>query len=290
MSKEIAISGRRVAITGGARGIGRATAEELSRRGVQVAIGDIDGELARQTAKEIGPAVVAFDLDVTDRTSMDEFVDAAENSIGPLDVFINNAGIMPTVRFLDESPDSIKRQFDINVFGVINGMQAVLPRMISRGSGHVINIASTAGKVVLPGIATYCSTKHAVVGLTDAMRMELRDTPVDLSLVMPVIVRTELTSGVPDTRGLKTLTPEDVASSIVEAIETRKYEVWCPRSMNGLYRTTKLMPQRVTDAIGKLMKADDAMLKGIESPHRKAYLERISEPKALTSGDESEDK
>lgn len=288
MSKEIVISGRRVAITGGARGIGRATAEALASRGVQVVIGDIDGELARKTAKEIGPAVVAFDLDVTDRNSMDTFVEAAENTIGPLDVFVNNAGIMPTVRFLDESPDSIRRQFDINVFGVINGMQAVLPRMISRGRGHVVNVASTAGKFVLPGIVTYCGTKHAVVGITDGMRMELRDTPIDFSLVMPVIVRTELTSGVPDTRGVRPQTAEDVASSIVEAIETRRYEVWCPRSMNGIYRTTKMLPMRVTDAIGKVTKADNAMLAGIDSPDRKAYLERISEPPALTAGDDSE--
>ena len=168
-----------VAITGAARGIGKATAIALTRRGAQVAIGDIDADLARRTAEEIGGGCVAFPLDVTDRSSVNGFVDAVEERLGPIDVMINNAGIMPTVRFLDESETSIERQFSINVMGVINGMQAAIPRMLARGGGHVINIASTAGKVTVPGIATYTATKHAVVGLTGSVRAELRDTPVD---------------------------------------------------------------------------------------------------------------
>src|SRR4051812_34626407 len=161
-----AVANKVVAITGAARGIGKATAIALTRRGARVGIGDIDVELARRTAEEIGGGCVGFPLDVTDRSSVDGFADAVEERLGPIEVMINNAGIMPTVRFLDESATSIERQLSINVMGVINGMQAVIPRMIARGDGHVINIASTAGKVTLPGIATYTATKHAVVGLT----------------------------------------------------------------------------------------------------------------------------
>ena len=92
---------------------------------------------------------------------------------------------------------------------------------------------------------------------------------------MPVIVRTELTDGVPETRGLKSLQPEDVAESIVEAIETRRYEVWCPRSTAGVYRFGVMLPLRASDALGKIMKSDRALLESIDSPERRAYNERI---------------
>jgi len=271
----VAVAGKVVAITGAARGIGKATAIALTRRGARVAIGDIDIELAQRTAAEIGGGCVPLPLDVTDRGSVHGFVDAVEERLGPIDVMINNAGIMPTVRFLDESEASIARQFAINVGGVINGMQAVIPRMLARGDGHVINIASTAGKITIPGIATYTATKHAVVGLTGSVRAELRDTPVDLSVVMPVIVRTELTDGVPDTRGVKSLQPEDVAEAIVEAVETRRYEVWCPRSTAGIYRFGVMLPLRAADALGKITKSDHALLESIDSPERQAYNDRI---------------
>lgn len=272
------VAGTVIAITGAGRGIGKATAGLLSQRGARVAIGDIDLAAARACADEIGPGCVAIRLDVTDRASVDAFLDAVEAELGPVDVLINNAGIMPTVRFLDEDEASIDRQIAINVRGVMHGMRSVLPRMLARGRGHVVNVASTAGKFGVPGVATYCATKHAVVGLSNAMRAELRDTPVDLSVVMPVIVRTELTDGVPDTRGLKALQPHDVAASIVEAIETRRYEVWCPRQVHAIYRTTTLLPLRANDLVARLTKADDAMLAAIDSPARQSYLSRINQP------------
>ena len=90
---------------------------------------------------------------------------------------------------------------DINLHGVIYGMKLALPGMQQRGSGHIVNLASQAGKAGLPGGATYCATKHAVVGLSEAVRAELRDTEIEVSVVMPAVVNTELGSGLPDTRG-----------------------------------------------------------------------------------------
>ncbi|UUY04256.1 SDR family oxidoreductase [Svornostia abyssi] len=282
------IPGKVVAITGAARGIGKATARALIARGAKVAIGDVDIALATQTAQELGGGTIALLLDVTDRTSVDAFVEQTEEQLGPIDVFINNAGIMPTTWFLEEDEASIQRQFSINVMGPINGMRSVIPRMLERGRGHVINVASSAGKFPVPGIATYCGTKHAVVGITGAMRGELKDTPVDVSVVMPVIVRTELTDGVPDTRGVKALQPEDVADAIVEAIETRRYEVWCPKSTQAIYKTTAIMPMRLNDAIAKVTKGDRLMIDALGSPDRQKYLDRISTdtPAMLGSGKE----
>ncbi len=109
---------------------------------------------------------------------------------------INNAGIMPVTPFVEESEESIHRQIDINLHGVITGTQLAIERMRPRGRGHIVNIASQAGKGGLPGIATYSATKHAVVGLTEAVRWELRGSGVETHCVMPTVVNTELTSGV----------------------------------------------------------------------------------------------
>ena len=167
------LNGRVVAITGGARGIGKATAEALVRRGARVAIGDVDQALAEQTAAGLGGGTVALPLDVTDRASFEGFLDEAERQLGPLDVLINNAGIMPVTPFAEESADSIRRQLDINIYGVIVGMQLAIKRFQPRGHGHIVNLASQAGKGGFPGIATYSGTKHAVVGISEAVRAEL---------------------------------------------------------------------------------------------------------------------
>src|SRR3954454_5631823 len=127
------LSGKVVAITGGARGIGKATAAALVRKGCRVAIGDLDLELAERTAGELGGGTVALPLDVTDRSSFAAFLDAAERELGPVDVVINNAGIMPVSPFADEPDDSIKRQLDINVYGVIVGTQLAIARLRPRG-------------------------------------------------------------------------------------------------------------------------------------------------------------
>jgi NADP-dependent 3-hydroxy acid dehydrogenase YdfG len=197
MAKERrSLSGQFVAITGGARGIGKATATALVRKGCRVAIGDLDLALAEKTAGELGGGTVAMQLDVTDRSSFAHFLDEAERQLGPVDAVINNAGIMPVTPFDEESADSVQRQIDINIGGVITGTQLAMKRMRPRGSGYIVNIASQAGKSGLPGIATYSGTKHAVVGISEAVRAELRGSGVEVRCVMPTVVNTELTSGV----------------------------------------------------------------------------------------------
>ena len=161
-------------MTGGARGIGEATVRALHRAGMRVAIGDLDGDLARELAAQLGDGAVGLDLDVTRRASFAAFLDDAEAALGDLDVLVNNAGIMPLGRFVDEDDETARRMVDINVHGVLLGMKLALPRMIARDRGHVVNLASVAGRYGAPGGATYAATKHAVVGATEAVRGELR--------------------------------------------------------------------------------------------------------------------
>src|ERR671931_898611 len=199
------LHGKVVAITGGGRGIGRATALALTREGARVAVGDLDREAAERVGAEIGPTGLGLPLDVTDHAAFTAFLDEVEQRLGPLDVVVNNAGIMPVTPLVEESPESISRQLEINLSAVIHGTQEAMKRMVPRGSGHIVQLASLAGRAGFPRRATYCATKHGVVGLSEAVALELRGTGVQVSVVMPGIVRTELTTGLADARGVKTV-------------------------------------------------------------------------------------
>jgi len=269
------VSGKVVAITGGARGIGKATARALVGRGARVAIGDLDLPLAEQTANELGGSVVAFELDVTDRASFGRFLDAAEKELGPVDVLINNAGIMPVGPLVEESDETARIMVDINLHGVLLGTKLALERMQPRRSGHIVNIASQAGKAGLPGGATYCATKHAVVGLSEAVRAEGRDYGIEVSCVMPAVVNTELAAGLQQTRGVKTLEPEEVADAIVEGIETNRFDVWVPRSTAGISVVMNLMPRRGREGFARLLKADKVLAQA-DGAQRRDYEDRAA--------------
>lgn len=267
--------GKVVAITGGARGIGRATAAALIAQGAKVAIGDIDHALAQRTAEELGHGTLGLALDVTDHASFEAFLEQTERGLGPLDVLINNAGIMPIGPFVDESDATARAMIDINLHGVIYGSKLALKRFAARRSGHLVNIASAAGKAGFPGGATYCATKHAVVGLSEAIRAEVRGLGIGVTVVMPIVVNTELGSGLPDTRGLKPVEPEDVAAAIVEALQRDRYEVFVPKSLAGVLRPKGLLPIRVVDAIGRLMKSDQVLM-APDRGLRAAYEARVA--------------
>jgi NAD(P)-dependent dehydrogenase (short-subunit alcohol dehydrogenase family) len=268
------LAGLVVAITGGARGIGKATAAALVRRGCRVAIGDLHLQLAEETAAGLGGSTLALPLDVTDRASFASFLDEAERQLGPLDAVINNAGIMPVTPFEAESEESIHRQIDINLHGVITGTQLAIERLRPRGGGHIVNIASQAGKGGLPGIATYAATKHAVVGLTEAVRWELRGSGIETHCVMPTVVKTELTSGVGQ-RWVRPVEAEHVAEAIVEALETGRYDVWVPRENGVFYKVVGLLPRTWREAIGRLMRIDKLMTE-IDHEARDAYESRVA--------------
>jgi NADP-dependent 3-hydroxy acid dehydrogenase YdfG len=254
------LAGKVVAITGGARGIGRATAAALVAQGARVSIGDIETDLVAQTASELGGGTIGLPLDVTDRASFDRFLTETESRLGPLDVLINNAGIMPIGPFIEETDRTAARMIDINLNGVIYGSKLALERFLARDRGHLVNIASVAGKAGFPGGATYCATKHAVVGLSEAVRAEVRPTNIDVSIVMPVVVNTELGSGLRKSRGVKVVEPEDVANAIVEALQTGRVDVFVPKSVAGLFRTMNLVPRSVADFISKVLKGDQVLV------------------------------
>jgi NADP-dependent 3-hydroxy acid dehydrogenase YdfG len=271
------LAGQTAAITGAARGIGRATARALMSQGMKVAIGDLDEQAARRTAEELGASAIALPLDVTDRASFAAFLDGAEQRLGQLDVLVNNAGIMQLGRFIDEDDLTARRMIDINLHGVILGCKLALERMIPRDRGHIVNISSQAGKFGAPGGATYSATKHAVVGLTEAIRGELRlmGAHIDVSYVMPFVVNTELGSGLGQARGMSNLEPSDVAEAIVEALQTGLVDVWVPKSAKRTNVLGAVLPRTLSEGMARAMKAD-RVLAGADLNRRRDYELRAS--------------
>jgi len=271
------IAGKVVAITGGARGIGYATAQALASQGAKVSIGDLDYELAKKSAESLSSESYAHELNVTERDSFEAFLDATEQQLGPIDVLVNNAGIMQIGKFLDEDDATAQRQIDINLSGLIFGMKIAIPKMLAHGGGHIVNIASQAGKLGYPGGATYSATKHAVVGLSDAVRAEMlmAGSPIEITAVMPILVNTELGSGTSDARGFPKVDPEDVANAIVEAIKHPRFDVHVPRRCGPLYSAATLLPRRGQDIFRKILKLNDPLM-SIDQNKRAEYEQRAS--------------
>ena len=190
-------------------------------------------------------------------------------------MLVNNAGIMPVGPFLAETDETAMRQVDINVHGVILGMKIALPRMVDRGRGHVVNLASVAGKGGFPGVATYCGTKHAVVGVSEAVRGELGDTGIELTVVMPAFVNTELISGAQTPRGVKVAEPIDVAQAIVDALERPRFDVYVPKSAGRINWLIGWLPRAGRERVGQLMKADRVLV-DVDWERRAAYERRVA--------------
>src|SRR4051812_39094247 len=247
------LNGKVAVITGGARGIGQALARALTREGAVVAIGDLDQAAAEAAAAELGGRAIGLGLDVTDRPGFTAFLDEVERRLGPIDILVNNAGIMPLTP-LDEEPDaSVPRQLEINLHAVIHGTQEAMRRMRGRDTGHIVNIASLAGRASAPGLATYVATKHAVVGLSESVRAELRGTGVEVTVVMPGFAKTELASGVPDLRFVKRVTPEEIAASTIEALKSPRVGVWSPKRLAAVITLGAMVPRTWREAVSRAM-------------------------------------
>jgi NAD(P)-dependent dehydrogenase (short-subunit alcohol dehydrogenase family) len=267
------LQGKVAVVTGAGRGIGAATARALAARGARVAIGDIDLESAQETAASIGG--IARRLDVTDRPAFTAFLDEVEAELGPLDVLVNNAGIMPLSPVDEESEATAVRQLELNLHGVIHGSKEAIRRMRPRGSGHIVNIASVAGRAGFPGGATYCAVKHGVVGFSEAIRLELRGTGIEVSCVMPALVNTELTSGLGDSPWVKRADPQGVAEAIAGALERPRFDVFVPRSAGVITRITAALPRSWREAVGRAVKADRLLLE-VHAAQRAAYEARAA--------------
>jgi NADP-dependent 3-hydroxy acid dehydrogenase YdfG len=267
-----------VLVTGGGRGIGRATAAAFRERGATVCIGDLDLPVAHEAAVEIGAN--AFALDVTSKASFAQCVDEIVRRFGRIDVLVNNAGVMPLGGFLDEADALSATTLDVNVWGLIHGMRLVLPAMIERGSGHVVNVASMAGKMAVPGMAVYNASKFGALGLSLAVRNEFAGTGVSVSAVLPSAVRTGLVAGVQLGHGMPTVDPEDVARAIVASVRTRRAEIPVPGYLRLFDLVNALVPEPIF-RLGRRLLDDARALTTIDHGARDDYEQRVADQAAV---------
>ena len=270
------ITGKTIAITGAARGIGFATAKALLARGARVVIGDRDvafQESAVADLTKLGP-VSGYPLDVTDRESFATFLDKARtDGGGRIDVLINNAGVMPIGPFLEQSEQAIRSSIEVNLYGVIAGCQLVLPDMIARRSGHIINIASLSGLIPVPGQVVYVGAKFGVVGLSAALADEVAPHGVDVSVIMPPFTNTELISGTTSGSTIKPVEPEDIAAAIIKTLEKPKTHVSVPTPLRFTAQAAQMLGPRGRRWLNKRLGLDSVFLT-FDRDKRQSYEQR----------------
>ena len=186
------LAGKSALITGSARGIGRAFAEAYAGEGATVAIADIDLDRASETARRIGDAAYALQLDVTRQSSIDEAVKAAEEHAGGIDILVNNAALFDMAPIVDITRESYDRLFAVNVAGALFTMQAVARSMIARGKGgKIINMASQAGRRGEALVGVYCASKAAIISLTQSAGLDLIRHGINVNAIAPGVVEGE---------------------------------------------------------------------------------------------------
>ena len=235
-----------IAITGGGRGIGLAIAQAATAAGDRVAIGDVDVDVAVAAAEGIEGAS-GHHVDVRERDSFAQFLDAAEEQLGPLDALVNNAGLMLLGPVDAIEAEKVERMLEVNLGGVINGTQLAVQRMRARGGeGKILNVASTAGHWGIRGASVYSATKFGVVGFSEAVRQEVWDEQISISVLLPGIVKTRLTDGVPDAK-TPTATPEQIAKVAVKALRGKKFLYYAPSMVGGVVAVFDAFPRPVRE-------------------------------------------
>lgn len=265
--------GKVVAITGGARGIGEATAKALAAAGAKVAVGDLDADLAARSAASYGG--LGLPLDVTSQESFAGFLDKVEAEFGRIDALVNNAGIMVIGKHLEVAVESQLKQLDINLRGVILGVHEVAPRMVAAGGGQIINIASLAGRIPTPGSAVYSATKAGVLALTEALDAELSSSGVRVSAVLPSFTSTGLIDGTTPPKLSPPISPEQVAAAVVSLLTKHKPVVTVPRSLAFSSLQWGLLPNRAKRWMGRKT-GMDAMFTDFDHAARSSYEERTT--------------
>jgi short-subunit dehydrogenase len=228
------LRGRNALVTGAAGGLGGYISHALAAEGVNLVLSDLpeaslDARAVELKAKGVNVETVAADL--TDRAEAEGLVAKAEEALGPLDILVNNAGVEFAGPLVDKTAAELEMLVDVNVKAVMLTTHAALPGMIERGRGHVVNIASMAGKASFPNLAAYCGSKHAVVGFTHALRQEQGKGPIGFTAICPGFIskvgmygRFEDDVGEPP-GPIKPLPPERVGEAVVKGVRENKPEV-----------------------------------------------------------------
>jgi short-subunit dehydrogenase len=231
----VQLRGARALVTGAAGGLGRYITRALAGQGVNLAVSDLPGSEIEAVAGELrglGVEAQAVPADLTDSGERARLVGAAEEAVGPLDVLVNNAGLEFGGAFTKTTREELEAIATVNLIAVMDLTWLVLPGMLERRRGHVVNLASLAGKLPSVFLASYAATKHGVVGFTHSLRAEYAGEPVSFSAICPVFVgRVGMYARVEDQLdkepppGLKPVDPERVADAVLDALREDRAEV-----------------------------------------------------------------
>jgi NADP-dependent 3-hydroxy acid dehydrogenase YdfG len=223
-------------ITGASSGIGYATSLTLSKAGIKVAVGARRTERLQELEKQIiknNGEILVQKTDVTRKSDCDSLVNTIVEKWGKVDILINNAGLMPLSYFKNGKVEEWEQMIDVNIKGVLYCTSAVVPYMIEKKSGHIINISSVAGRIVFAGGSVYCATKHAIAALSEGLRKELSPTyNIRVTCIEPGAVETELLDSITDesmtgfiraTKNMETLRSDDIANAILYAVQAPRH-------------------------------------------------------------------
>ena len=223
-------------ITGASSGIGYATSLTLSKAGIKVAVGARRTERLQELEKQIiknNGEILVQKTDVTRKSDCDSLVNTIVEKWGKVDILINNAGLMPLSYFKNGKIEEWEQMIDVNIKGVLYCTSAVVPYMLEKKSGHIINISSVAGRIVFAGGSVYCATKHAIAALSEGLRKELSPTyNIRVTCIEPGAVETELLESITDesmtgfiqaTKNMETLRSDDIANAILYAVQAPEH-------------------------------------------------------------------
>jgi short-subunit dehydrogenase len=252
-----------ILITGASSGIGKDTAIAMAERGARVILCARSEDKLQQVAATIqqtGGFALPVPLDVTRRAAVEDAVNTVLARFGRIDVLVNNAGIGYFGTLVDMPLEAMEKVMAVNFWGVIHCTQAVLPAMIQQKSGQIINVASVAGKRGIPGLAIYCASKFALVGLTESLRAEVADYGIQVILICPTSTDTPFFENagsdgkIPNkSRGLGMMSSKAVAEAIVEASIKGKREVVLSTSAKALLAMNTLFPSLVDWGMRKVL-------------------------------------
>lgn len=259
------LSGKTVLITGAASGLGRFMAFGFAQRGATVVGWDLEREALDVLVKELhdeGGIAYAYVCDVADRSAVEAAADRVHREVGPVDVLVNNAGVVSGRYFHELTQEDVERTFRVNALAHFWTLQAFLPQMVERGSGHIVTIASSVGLAAGARVTDYAASKAAVVGLTESLRLELADQApgVRTTLVCPNIMDTPLFAGAEMRlrRLIPVLNAEDVAAAVVHAVERDRERLYIPWLVYPA-AALRALPAPAADAVLRLLGASVGM-------------------------------
>lgn len=252
------LQNKTVLISGAARGIGKASAIELAKAGAKIVGVDLCVEDLKDTENavlECGSTFSGFACDISDSGATMKLLKEIELKNIDLDVLLNNAGVLPSGAFVDRDFTVWQKTIAINLVGLMRLTHALLPKFIEKGSGHIVNIASVAGKFGSEGVAAYGASKHGVVGFSSALREELQEYNIGVSWICPSTANTRMTEGVSRTFLTPLVQPEDVAKAVRKAIEKNMIEVFVPNWVRFHVSILPSLAPRFSRWLSKSMKA-----------------------------------